>query len=111
MPEESRQEKWNRDALIQDRFAMENTSLSNERTLLMYIRTALSFLVAGVALIHFFTESWLVAAGWIFLPVGCAFAAFGVGRFRYVRHVIHDQWRMRLLGEDERSTGRVGHGD
>jgi Domain of unknown function (DUF202) len=42
------------DALIPNRLAKDLTFLSNERTLLTYVRTALAFFATGMALIRFF---------------------------------------------------------
>ena len=46
MPENHRHRARNRRLIIEDRLAMDLTSLSNERTLLNYVRTALAFLAA-----------------------------------------------------------------
>lgn len=74
------------------RMALELTSLSNERTLLTYVRTALAFFAAGAALIRFFAEPAFVIAGWVFLPVGILLGIFGALRFRRTRQLLRAQW-------------------
>ena len=87
--------------VIQDRLAMDLTSLSNERTLLNYIRTALAFLAAGVALIRFFEKPGMIIIGWALLPLGIACAIFGFLRFNHVRKVLQHQWHLRSMEDDE----------
>jgi putative membrane protein len=89
-----------REAVIEDRLAMDLTSLSNERTLLMYIRTALGFFAAGAALIRFFEDPVFVFIGWIFIPVGIAFLVFGIFRYRHVQRVLQRQWGLRSMEDD-----------
>ena len=80
---------------------MDLTSLSNERTLLNYIRTALAFLASGVALIHFFEAPGMVIIGWVLLPLGVACAVFGVVRFNHVRNVLQQQWHLSSMEDNE----------
>jgi inner membrane protein YidH len=57
--------------------------LANERTLLAWIRTALTLLAAGVALIHFGGSSLPQASfGITAILLGGLMAAVGYGRFR-----------------------------
>jgi putative membrane protein len=90
-----------RAAVIEDRLAMDLTSMSNERTLLMYIRTALGFVAAGLALIRFFGDPVIVVIGWIFVPIGIAFVIFGIFRFNHVRQLLRRQWGLRSMGSDD----------
>lgn len=54
------------------------TVLANERTLLAYIRTALSAWIFGMAAIKFFAESPLmVALGWTSVVSGIVILAWG----------------------------------
>lgn len=68
--------------------AHELTALSNERTLLGYVRTALAFVAAGFGLIHFFTDPALVTLGIVFAAIGAVLAAWGVHRFQRTRRLI-----------------------
>lgn len=101
MPEKDRHRRTRRAVVIQDRLAMDLTSLSNERTLLNYIRTALAFLAAGVALIRFFEKPGMIIIGWALLPLGVACAVFGIVRFNHVRRVLQQQWHLRSMEDDE----------
>ena len=101
MPEKGRHRKVGRKVVIQDRLAMDLTSLSNERTLLNYIRTALAFLASGVALIRFFEEPAMIIIGWALLPLGIACVIFGFVRFNHVRKVLQHQWHLRSMDDDE----------
>jgi putative membrane protein len=101
VPEKGRHRRTKRAVVIQDRLAMDLTSLSNERTLLNYIRTALAFLAAGVALLRFFEAPGMVIIGWVLLPLGVACAVFGILRFNHVRKVLQQQWHLRSMEEDE----------
>jgi putative membrane protein len=101
VPEKDRHRRISRAVVIQDRLAMDLTSLSNERTLLNYVRTALAFLASGVALIHFFEAPGMVIIGWALLPLGVACAIFGILRFNHVRKILQQQWHMRSMEDDE----------
>lgn len=63
-------------------------SLANERTLLAYTRTALAFVVAGLAIAGSRTVAdappWLAAIGLPFVACGCAIAVAGRRRFSEV---------------------------
>jgi putative membrane protein len=101
VPEKGRHRKVARKVVIQDRLAMDLTSLSNERTLLNYIRTALAFLASGVALIRFFEEPAMIVIGWALLPLGIACVIFGFVRFNHVRKVLQQQWHLRSMEDDD----------
>lgn len=95
-----------RDREASARLALELTSLSNERTLLTYVRTALAFFAAGAALIRFFDEPAFVIAGWVFLPVGVLLGIFGAVRFHRTRQLLRAQWnRSAVDGERPRAPG------
>lgn len=59
------------------------TILANERTLLAYIRTALSMMIFGMAVIKFFSEQRLtLVLGWVFLVGGIILLIWGSNRCR-----------------------------
>jgi putative membrane protein len=68
---------------LNDYLAIDRTVLANERTLLSYVRTALTMLVIGGTCIKFFDSMWIEIVGVIFLlaALGC----FIVGWRRYLR--------------------------
>lgn len=64
-----------------DLLAIGRNELANERTLLAYIRTFLSFLIAGVSLIQFFKNSTIIFLGYLLIPVGLLILFIGIIRF------------------------------
>lgn len=63
--------------------------LANQRTFLSYLRTALTFFVAGITFVKFFQEFIVELIGWVFIPLGLA--TFVVGIYRY------NQLRVRVV--------------
>lgn len=83
-----------------DLLSLERNKLSNERTLLAYSRTFLSFVVAGVSLVQFFRDQVFVIFGYALIPVGFIIMGTGIYRFfRFKRKItaIHH----RFMDEDE----------
>jgi putative membrane protein len=68
---------------LNDYLAIDRTVLANERTLLSYVRTALTMLVIGGTCIKFFDSIWIEIVGVTFL-LG-ALATFIIGWRRYLR--------------------------
>lgn len=95
----------NRDEIIlRDYLALERTSLSNERTMLSYIRSALYFIVGGVALIKLEGFRKLRILGYISLALALAFALVGIIRF-----LIMKQRLKRYYNQIERIKKRKIH--
>ncbi len=69
--------------ILRDHLAADRTTLANQSTFLAYIRTALTFFVAGVTFIKFFEISVVVVVGWLFIPV--SILTFWLGLYRYNR--------------------------
>lgn len=69
--------------ILRDHLAADRTTLANQSTFLAYIRTALTFFVAGVTFIKFFEISIIVVVGWVFVPVSVL--TFWLGLYRYNR--------------------------
>jgi len=74
--------------------AADRTNLSNERTLLAYVRTGLSLFGVGATFIRFFDRAVFSAVGWVLLVAGIACLAAGVVRFQQIRGRVR---RMRNL--------------
>lgn len=55
---------------INDYLAVRRTRMSNERTLLSFLRTFLGLVTAGVAMIQILTQLWVHILGYIFLGLG-----------------------------------------
>lgn len=70
---------------VTDHLAIGRNKLANERTLLAYIRTFLSFTVAGVSLIQFFNFKLFIILGYIFIPCGLIILVTGFVRFTAVK--------------------------
>ena len=68
-----------------DILAVGRNKLANERTLLAYTRTFLSFIVAGVALIQFFDKESFIVLGYVLIPAGFFILLIGFYRYLEVR--------------------------
>lgn len=79
----------NNDLILRDELAIDRTLLANENTLLAYLRSALTLIIAGVTFIHFFTASWLLWLGVAFVPLGIGVGLFGAWRFRRMQRSIN----------------------
>ena len=74
----------NREPLIlRDHLALERTRLSNERTLMSYIRSSLYLLIGGIALIQIEGYGDLLYVGYLSLLLCVLFVV--VGFFRFLR--------------------------
>lgn len=76
--------------ILRDHLAIDRTILSNESTILAYIRTSLALVAAGAALIHFFTENWIRVIGGLFLILGLVIMVIGVFRYKKMDKSIKD---------------------
>lgn len=63
------------------------TRLTNERTLLAYVRTGFALAGAGATLIVFLEASLAQAAGWLLLAGGLLALGIGAARFRAIRRL------------------------
>lgn len=73
-------EQENRELILRDELAIERTFLANERTLLAYLRSGVALVIAGVSIVHFSTEGWFWAIGFLSVPTGILTALVGVLR-------------------------------
>lgn len=74
-----------RDVITHDRDAIHRMILANQRTFLSYLRTALTFFVAGISFVKFFQEFIIEIIGWVFIPLGLATFIVGVFRYNHLR--------------------------
>lgn len=75
--------------ILRDYLAADRTILSNERTFLSYLRTALTSFVVGASFIKFFDgDIVFFTLGWLFIPLGMCSALFGVIRYRQMKRLI-----------------------
>jgi putative membrane protein len=91
--------------ILRDELAIDRTLLANENTLLAYLRSALTLLIAGVTFIHLFPQSWLWWLGLAFVPAGLALALTGGLRFRRMQNSIR-KIRAAPAGGMSPATGR-----
>lgn len=78
--------------------AVDRNSMANERTLLAYLRTALTFVVAGVSLIQFFQYRIIVMAGYLLIPAALCILIIGYVRFLMMRKSIREALRNGVSG-------------
>ncbi len=71
--------------ILRDVLAADRTQLANERTLLSYLRTALTLFIAGVSFIRFFDNLIVEIIGWLFVPLGFWVSWVGAVRFRKMK--------------------------
>jgi putative membrane protein len=76
------------DLILRDELAIDRTLLANEATLLAYVRSALTLIIAGVTFLHFFERGWLLWLGATFVPLGIGMGLFGAWRFRRMQRAI-----------------------
>jgi len=67
--------------ILRDELAIDRTILANERTVLAYLRGALTLFIAGVTFLHFFDTGMLLYIGILCVPLGLAVGFFGVLRY------------------------------
>ena len=76
--------------VYQEKLAEVRTKQANERTLLAYIRTALTLVVAGLTFIKFFDNRIIEIIGWVFIPFGLINLILGIIRYRATKdHIEH----------------------
>lgn len=70
-----------KELILRDELAIDRTILANERTVLAYLRGALTLFIAGVTFLHFFDKGVLLYIGILCVPLGLAVGFFGVLRY------------------------------
>ncbi|MBW7995116.1 MAG: DUF202 domain-containing protein [Candidatus Glassbacteria bacterium] len=89
--------------ILRDMLAADRTQMANERTLLSYLRTALTLFIAGVSFIKFFDSRILEIIGWLFVPSGVWIAWIGTARFLKMKEPLDSL--MREAEKDELIPG------
>ncbi len=77
---------------------MERTTLANQRTLLAYIRTAVSFFGAGIALVKVIDIPSFIAIGWVFMITSPLLLAFGFFAYQESKRRVKES--LQRLAED-----------
>lgn len=99
----------NKDLVLREHLAIERTRLSNETTLLAYIRTGLYFVVAGSTLGHVIDTVFWKIAGSPLIIIGVLIMAFGIRRFRKVSKSIESS--RANIGNSSDSFVRAARGE
>jgi len=74
--------------ILRDELAIDRTLLANERTVLSYLRGAVSLIIAGVTFVHFIDVGLLRYIGMSLIPIGLLTGVIGVGRYRRMNQQI-----------------------
>lgn len=85
--------------ILRDELAIDRTLLANERTLLSYLRFAVTLFIAGVSIIHFSNEEWFRVLGIACIPTGVITGIVGVARYRRMHQSI-----VRIRNQSETET-------
>lgn len=92
---------------IRDSLALTRTIMSNERTLLSYIRTGMTFLVAGAGIFQFVENKsyMLMIVGWLLIVIGGLVFGWGILHFLKLRNnltlVIPEQIELVEMNQEE----------
>lgn len=73
------------EGFLRDRLAVTRTSLSNERTLLAYVRTALTLIATGGAILEFLDSFIAGFIAIVLITIGTLTLPLGVWRYRAIR--------------------------
>jgi len=71
----------NAELILRDELAIDRTILANERTMLSYIRGAITLAIAGITFLHFIDNGLLYYLGIIMIPAGIFVGIFGIIRY------------------------------
>ncbi|OGV81085.1 MAG: hypothetical protein A3K19_17310 [Lentisphaerae bacterium RIFOXYB12_FULL_65_16] len=95
--------------ILRDELAIDRTLLANERTVLAYLRGALTLVIAGVTFLHFFDKGMLLYIGIFCVPFGFAVGVFGALRYRSMDARIRIVRESLACGEAVRPMGESDH--
>ncbi|OKL40665.1 YidH family protein [Pontibacter flavimaris] len=90
---------------IRDHMAAQRTIFANERTLMAYLRTAMTVSIGGFAAVKFSDDLYLEIIGIILIPIGIILALYSFIRFRQKQKLIegHHQDYCPTSHEHERA--------
>jgi putative membrane protein len=90
----------NHELTLNDYLAIDRTILSNERTLLAYVRAALAQVIIGGSALKFFDSLALTILGWIFIVAAIATMVIGWLRYRHTDHLLRAALLRQTGGEE-----------
>jgi len=85
---------------LNDYLAIDRTILSNERTLLAYVRAGLAQVIIGGSALKFFDSFSLMVLGWIFIIAAVVTTVIGWRRYRHTDHLLRAAL-LRQTGDEE----------
>ncbi|PKV67041.1 YidH family protein [Pontibacter ramchanderi] len=98
-----------KNAEIRDHMAAERTIFANERTLMAYLRTAMTISVGGFVAIKLSDDLYLDIIGVILIPIGVILAIYSFVRYRRKQRIIegHHQDYCPTSHEHERAHNEL----
>jgi len=101
-----------KELILRDELAIDRTLLANERTVLAYLRGALTLFIAGVTFLHFFDTGMLLYIGIFCILLGLAIGILGVLRYLKMDKSIRIVRESLSRNEDVREQAeQPGQGD
>jgi len=85
---------------LNDYLAIDRTILSNERTLLAYIRAALAQVIIGGSALKFFDSFALTVLGWLFIAGAVVTMLVGWQRYRHTDHLLREALLRQTGGKE-----------
>jgi len=76
---------------VRDILAINRTVLANERTFLSYLRTAATFLIAGVSLIKFFDSIPTIVGGYMLIGMSVLIGFYGIIKYDSMKQLILEE--------------------
>ena len=76
--------------ILRDELAIDRTLLANERTMMAYVRLAITLVIAGISIIHFAMEKWFETVGFLCVPLGIAAGFVGWHRYQKMDRQIRE---------------------
>ncbi|EJF11831.1 MULTISPECIES: DUF202 domain-containing protein [Pontibacter] len=98
-----------KNAEIRDHMAAERTIFANERTLMAYLRTAMTISVGGFVAIKLSDDLYLEIIGVILIPIGIILGVYSFVRYRHKQRIIenHHQGYCPTSHEHERAHSEM----
>ncbi len=72
----------NNQLILRDELAIDRTILANERTMISYLRGAITLVISGITVLHFVQAGILFYVGIMIIPIGIIVGIFGTVRYR-----------------------------
>ena len=74
---------------VRNSLALSRSVMANERTLLAYIRTGMTFIISGAGIIRFIQDgNYILITGLIMIVIGVFFLFWGTYRYRRYKHLL-----------------------